>query len=209
MSSFVQADPVPFRFFALEDCLPLVVQVYRFDRWKDPRGVIEAFRIARRQADATLVLVGTVATDDPEGQPVFAELCVCRDERTIILAVEDLALASALQRSAAVVLPMSLREDFGLAVTEAMWKGAAAVSGNVGGIRRQIRDGETGFPVNTMEEAADCIAPLIRDPDLRRRLGPAARETVRGNVLMTRLVEDRLDLLGSLEAAFTLGPRPF
>lgn len=189
--------------------LPLVVQISRFDRWKDPQGVIEAFRIARREVDATLVLIGNVATDDPEGQDVFASLCACRDERIVILSVQDSALVNALQRSAAVVLQKSLREGFGLTVTEAMWKGAAVIGGNVGGIRRQIRDGENGFLVDTVEEAADRIVRLVRDPDLRRRLGRAARESVRRNFLMLRLAEDWFDLLGSLEAVFRLAQRPF
>lgn len=187
--------------------LPLVVQISRFDRFKDPQGVIEAFRIARREIDATLVLVGNVATDDPEGQEVFASLCACRDERIVVLSVQDSALVNALQRSAAVVLQKSLREGFGLTVTEAMWKGAAVIGGNVGGIRHQIRDGETGFLVDTVEQAAARIVQLVRDPDLRRRIGEAARESVRRNFLLTRLAEDWFDLLGSLEASFRLAPR--
>jgi len=187
--------------------LPLVVQISRFDRFEDPQGVIEAFRIARREIDATLVLVGNVATDDPEGQEVFASLCACRDERIVVLSVQDSALVNALQRSAAVVLQKSLREGFGLTVTKAMWKGAAVVGGNVGGIRHQIRDGETGFLVDTVEQAAARIVQLVRDPDLRRRIGEAARESVRRNFLLTRLAEDWFDLLGSLEASFRLAPR--
>jgi trehalose synthase len=187
--------------------LPLVVQIARFDRFEEPQGVIEAFRIARREIDATLVLVGNVATDDPEVQEVFASLCACRDERIVVLSVQDSALVDALQRSAAVVLQKSLREGFGLTVTEAMWKGAAVVGGNVGGIRHQIRDGETGFLVDTVEQAAARIVQLVRDPDLRRRIGEAARESVRRNFLLTRLAEDWFDLLGSLEASFRLAPR--
>ncbi len=187
--------------------LPLVVQISRFDRWKDPQGVIEAFRIARREIDATLVLVGNVATDDPEGQEVFASLCACRDDRIHILSVQDSALVNALQRRAAVVLQKSLREGFGLTVTEAMWKGAAVIGGNVGGIRHQIRDGVNGFLVNNVEEAAARIVQLVRDPDLRRRLGAAARRTVRERFLMSRLMEDHVDLVSSIEARFRLRSR--
>src|SRR5688500_5461883 len=103
--------------------LPLIVQISRFDRWKDPQGVVEAFREARREVDATLVLLGNVATDDPEGQQVFELLTGCQEERIHILSVQDTALVNALQRRAAVVLQKSLREGFGLTVTEAMWKG--------------------------------------------------------------------------------------
>ncbi len=187
--------------------LPLVVQISRFDRWKDPQGVIEAFRIARREIDATLVLVGNVATDDPEGQEVFASLCACREERIRILSVQDSALVNALQRRAAVVLQKSLREGFGLTVTEAMWKGAAVIGGNVGGIRHQIRDGVNGFLVDSVEEAAARIVQLVKDPDLRRRLGEAARQTVRERFLMSRLMEDHIDLVSSIEARFRLRSR--
>src|SRR5690606_18973489 len=141
--------------------LPLVVQVSRFDRWKDPQGVIEAFRIARKQVDCTLVLVGNVATDDPEGQEVFSSLCDCAGERIRILSVQDSALVNALQRRAAVVLQKSIREGFGLTVTEAMWKKAVVIGGNVGGIKTQIEDGVSGFLVNTVEEAAARIVEVL------------------------------------------------
>jgi trehalose synthase len=184
--------------------LPLVVQISRFDKWKDPQGVIDAFKIARQQVDCTLVLVGNVATDDPEGQEVFASLCQCREERIRILSVQDSALVNALQRRAAVVLQKSSREGFGLTVTEAMWKGAAVIGGNVGGIKHQIEDGVSGFLVNSVEEAATRIVEVIKDPGLRERLGRNARETVRSRFLMTRLMEDWLDLIGSFEAQFRL-----
>lgn len=187
--------------------LPLVVQVSRFDKWKDPQGVIQAFNMARKEVDATLVLVGNVATDDPEGQAVFESLCSCSEERIRILSVQDSALVNALQRRAAVVLQKSIREGFGLTVTEAMWKGAAVIGGRVGGIRHQIEDGVNGFLVDTVEQAAVRIVQLIKDPRLRGALGARARETVRKRFLMPRLLEDWLDLIGSFEANFTLrGP---
>ncbi len=190
----------------IEDCLshyeiptdlPLVVQVSRFDKWKDPQGVIDAFRLARRQVDATLVLVGNVATDDPGGLEVFTRICRNSEERIRILSVQDLALVNALQRRAAVVVQKSLREGFGLTVTEAMWKGAAVIGGRVGGIRHQIDDGINGFLVDTVEQLAERIAQLLKDPDLRQRLGAQARASVRRRFLMTRLMEDWLDLIGS------------
>ena len=184
--------------------LPLVVQVSRFDKWKDPQGVIDAFRIARKEVDCTLVLVGNVATDDPEGQEVFAQLCDCAEERIRILSVQDSALVNALQRRAAVVLQKSVREGFGLTVSEAMWKGAAVIGGNVGGIRHQIENGKNGFLVDNVEEAAARMVELIKDPKLRERLGRNAHETVRRKFLMTRLMEDWLDLIGSFDARFEL-----
>jgi trehalose synthase len=184
--------------------LPLVVQISRFDRWKDPQGVIDAFTIARKQVDCTLVLVGNVATDDPEGQEVFASLCRCAGDRIRILSVQDSALVNALQRRAAVVLQKSIREGFGLTVTEAMWKGAAVIGGNVGGIKHQIEDGVNGYLVDNVEAAAARIVALVEDPALRERLGRNARENVRRRFLMTRLMEDWLDLIGSFEARFQL-----
>jgi len=184
--------------------LPLVVQVSRFDKWKDPQGVIEAFRMARREVDATLVLIGNVATDDPEGQEVFTRLCSNSEERIRILSVQDSTLVNALQRKAGVVLQKSLREGFGLTVAEAMWKGAAVVGGRTGGIRHQIEDGVNGFLVDTIDQAAERIVQLLRDPEMRQRLGARARETVRQRFLMTRLMEDWLDLIGSFEASFHL-----
>lgn len=184
--------------------LPLIVQVSRFDRWKDPQGVIDVFRIARKEVEATLVLVGNVATDDPEGQQVFESLCRCGEERIRILSVQDSALVNALQRRAAVVLQKSIREGFGLTVTEAMWKGTAVIGGNVGGIRHQIQDGVNGYLVENVEQAAGRIVQLVKDADLWRRIGASARKSVRERFLMTRLLEDWLDLIGSFEPSFHL-----
>lgn len=188
--------------------LPLVVQVSRFDKWKDPQGVIEAFRLARKQVDCTLVLVGNIATDDPEGQEVFASLCECGEERIRILSVQDSALVNALQRRAAVVLQKSTREGFGLTVAEAMWKGTPVIGGNVGGIRHQIQDGKNGFLVETIEQAAARIVQVVSDPKLRRELGEHAKKAVREHFLMPRLLEDWLDLIGSFEANFRLRGAP-
>jgi trehalose synthase len=184
--------------------LPLVVQISRFDRWKDPQGVIEAFKIARKEVDATLVLLGNVATDDPEGAEVYESLLDCREERIIILSHQDTALVNALQKKAAVVLQKSLREGFGLTVTEAMWKGTPVIGGNVGGIRYQIKDGVNGFLVSSVEEAARRMVQLIRDKKLRKRLGEKAKETVRKKFLLTRYLEQYLDLFNSFETVYRL-----
>jgi trehalose synthase len=178
--------------------LPIVVQVSRFDKWKDPIGVLEAFRLARKEVDCTLVLLGNHAVDDPEGAVVLETIHSELDERIIVISVDDPVLVNALQRTAAVVLQKSVREGFGLTVTEAMWKGAAVVGGNVGGIRRQIKHGENGFLVNSIPETAETIVRLLRDPALRRRVGGNAREAVRRDYLMSRLAEDWIDLIGSM-----------
>ena len=186
--------------------LPIIVQVSRFDHWKDPQGVIAAFRQVRRQVDCTLVLLGNVATDDPEGQVVFESLLDAQEERLIVLSCQDSALVNALQRRSAVVLQKSLREGFGLTVTEAMWKGAAVVGGDVGGIRHQIEDGVNGFLGSSVDEAAERIVQLLKDRDLRRRVGAAARHSVTERFLITRLAEQYLDLFDSFRANFDLRP---
>jgi trehalose synthase len=190
--------------FHIPTDLPLVVQISRFDWWKDPEGVIRAFKLARREVDCTLVLLGNVATDDPEGQEVYRSLLSRREERIIILTVQDGALVNALQRRATVVLQKSIREGFGLTVAEAMWKGAAVVGGNVGGIRHQIEDGVNGFLVSSVDEAAARIVQLVKDKELRERLGQRARETVQQHFLLTRLLEQYLDLFSSFETIFRL-----
>lgn len=188
--------------------LPLVVQVSRFDKWKDPKGVIDAFKIARKEIDATLVLLGNVATDDPEGPEVYESLLHERDERIIILSVQDGALVNTLQRKAAVVLQKSIREGFGLTVAEAMWKGTPVIGGNVGGIRYQIAEGENGFLVSSVQEAADRIVQLVKNPDLGREMGQQAKECVRKNYLLSRYLEDYLDLFNSFQTIYRLEGKP-
>jgi trehalose synthase len=182
--------------------LPLVVQVSRFDKFKDPEGVIQAFEIARKQVDATLVLLGAPATDDPEGAEFYDSLLRHRSERIIIMSQDDTALVNALQRKAAVVLQKSVKEGFGLTVAEAMWKGTPVIGGNVGGIRYQIENGVNGFLVANIEETARRIVDIIKSPDLRHRLGKNARKTVMQKFLLIRLVEEELDLLNSFETIY-------
>jgi trehalose synthase len=194
------------RMYGIPDDRPIVAQVSRFDPWKDPLGVIEACRIARREVDFTLVLLGNMASDDPEGAEIFEQLMEYRDERTLVLADgDDPLLVSALQSRAAVVLQKSLREGFGLTVTEAMWKGRPVIGGKAGGITRQIEDGINGFLVSSVEEAAVRIVQLLRDPALGERLGQNARRTVAEKFLLTRLLEEYLDLLRETER----GPVPW
>ena len=184
--------------------LPLVAQVSRFDHWKDPQGVIEAFKIARREVDATLVLLGNIATDDPEGTEVYQSLLDCQEKRIKVLSVQDSALVNALQRRAAVVLQKSIREGFGLTVSEAMWKGTPVIGGNAGGIRYQIDNGRNGYLVESVDEAAERIVQLVADPALCQQLGKAAHDTVRQQFLMIRLLEQYLDLFNNFETAFRL-----
>lgn len=189
--------------YGIPDDLPIVAQISRYDRWKDPEGVIEAFKIARKDVPARLVLLGNVAMDDPEGQEVFESVLQHKEECIHILTVEDSALVNALQRRAAVILQKSLREGFGLTVTEAMWKGAVVIGGRCGGIKHQIEDGVNGFLVSSVEEAAETIVRILKDKALKEKLGKAARESVQKRFLMSRELEQLLDLAGAFEACFT------
>lgn len=192
------------RHYNIPTDLPIVTQISRFDRWKDPEGVIQAFKLAREKVGCTLVLLGNVAMDDPEGDAVYSSLLDSREERIIILSRQDGALVNALQRRSAVVLQKSIREGFGLTVAEAMWKGAPVIGGNVGGIRDQIEDGVNGFLVSSIEEAANRVVQLITDDKLRKQMGEQARETVRCNFLLTRYLEQYLDLFNSFHPVFEL-----
>src|SRR5438128_12186434 len=180
--------------------LPLVVQISRFDPWKDAEGVVKAFKLARKEVDARLVLLGNFATDDPEGEKIFTSLRACRDERILILtAGDDTALVNALQTRAKVVLQKSLREGFGLTVAEAMWKGTPVIGGNVGGIRYQIEDGVNGFRVSSIEETAKRIVRLLKNEKLRDEFGKKGRETIREKFLLSRYVEQYLDLFSEFD----------
>ncbi|MGC9314242.1 MAG: glycosyltransferase [bacterium] len=188
----------------MPDDLPLVVQVSRFDKYKDPLGVIEAFKKVRKNVDCTLVLLGNVATDDPEGEEVYQSLLEHQEDRIIILSKQDTALVNALQCKAAVVVQKSIKEGFRLTVTEAMWKRAAVVGGKVGGIKHQIEDGENAFLVESIDEAAEKIELLVKNPDLREKIGKTARETVKKKYLMSRLLENYIDMIKAFRIRFEL-----
>jgi trehalose synthase len=180
---------------------PLLTQVSRFDPWKDPLGVIDAYRLVRHEVpDVQLAMIGSLAHDDPEGMR-YLELTNehAGDDPDVHLltnltGVGDQAV-NAVQRLADVVIQKSLREGFGLVVAEAMWKGKPVVGGDVGGIRLQIVDDETGALVQSVTECAEATTRLLRDPDLRGRMGIAGRERVRERFLVTRELEDQLRLV--------------
>lgn len=182
--------------FDLPERTPWVTQVSRFDRLKDPLGVLEAFTLVRAREDAHLVLAGGGADDDPEGAEVLAavrEKTGRRDDVTVLLLPVDSHLAiNALQRRSTVVVQKSLREGFALTVSEALWKRRAVVAGAVGGIPLQVLHERTGLLVRSVEGCAYQITRLLRAPDLRRRLGAAGRERVRGNFLHPREARDYL-----------------
>ena len=185
---------------------PIVCQVSRFDPWKDPIGVIEAFRIVReRVPDAQLILAGSMATDDPEGFRVWEEAEEARGGDRDIFLLSNLhqvgsVQVNAFQRLANVVVQKSLREGFGLTVSEALWKGRPVVGGRAGGIKLQIRDGYDGYLVDSIEECARRTIDLLADPVGADALGAQGREHVRDNFLSTRELEDWLRLFTELRA---------
>ena len=154
--------------------------------------MIRAFRMARKEADCTLVLLGNVATDDPEGEEVYRSLLSEREERIILISRQDTALVNALQRHAAVVVQKSLREGFGLTVAEGMWKGKPVIGGAAGGIPLQIVHGVTGFLVHSIEGCAFRMRQLLNNTEMAAGMGERAREFVRQNFLITRQVRDYL-----------------
>ena len=185
---------------------PLVTQISRFDRIKDPLGVLEAFRLVRKRESAHLVLAGGRADDDPEGAEVLAEV---RERAGSASDVSILELppdahhdVNAIQRASAVVLQKSLREGFALTVTEALWKKRAVVASAVGGIPLQVIHERTGLLVRSIEGAAYHVERLLRNPELRRRLGNAGHGHVRANFLHPREARDYLAIFARLlEAA--------
>lgn len=182
---------------------PILLQVSRFDRLKDPLGVVQAYRLAKRTCDVRLVLAGGGAADDPEGAEVLAEV---RREAGDDAEIHLLELPpdahrtiNALQRAATVILQKSLREGFGLTVTEGLWKGKALVAGATGGIPTQVLHGLTGLLCRTVEGCAYQVRYLLARASERERLGGNGREWVREEFLITRNIRRWLLLLHSLD----------
>ncbi len=189
--------------FGLDPRRDLIVQVSRYDRFKDPVGVIEAYRLARKFSPGLqLVLAGGGATDDPEGDIVLRETKDAAgddpDIHVLVLPPDAHRTINALQRIADVVLQKSTKEGFGLTVAEAMWKGKPVIGGDVGGIRLQVVDHQTGFLVATPEGAALRIRYLLHHRDLLEGMGKKAREFVRDNFLLTRHLREYLTVMVSL-----------
>ena len=172
---------------------PILAQISRFDRLKDPVGVIAAYRMVKKYIDCRLILAGGTATDDPEGSIVFNEVREAashdQDIHLLVLPQNDIEI-NALQRASTVVIQKSLREGFGLTVTEALWKGKPVVASNVGGIPLQIRHKYSGLLCHSVEGAAFALKQLLNSPDYAKKLGENGREHVRNNFLLTRHLRD-------------------
>ena len=175
---------------------PIVTQVSRFDRLKDPVGVIAAFRLARKYNDCRLVLAGGSATDDPEGAEVLAAVHEAANGDPDIHVLELPPTANleinAIQRASTIVLQKSLKEGFGLTVSEALWKGKPVIAGAVGGIPLQVTHRYSGILTHTIEGTAFWIKQLLNAPEFAARLGQNGREHVRTNFLLTRHLRDYL-----------------
>jgi trehalose synthase len=178
---------------------PILLQVSRYDRFKDPLGVIEAYKLTKKHSDCRLVLAGGSATDDPEGSTVLAEVQTAAgadpDIHVLVLPPTADLQINALQRAATIILQKSTREGFGLTVSEAMWKGKPVIGGFAGGITVQIVFGVTGYTVHSIEGAAYWLRYLLENPELAQELGANAKEYVRRNFLITRHLADYIDIM--------------
>jgi trehalose synthase len=191
--------------FGIDVDRPLITQVSRFDPWKDPIGVIDAYRaVTERMPEVQLALVGSMASDDPEGWEFFQQTVEYADGDPDIKILNNLNNVGAIevnafQSQSDVCLQKSIREGFGLTVTEALWKGRPTVAGNVGGIPLQIEDGTSGYLVDSPKQCAERCLEILADPELGKRLGRSGKEHARREFLSPRLLRDWLELLAELD----------
>ena len=189
--------------FGIDVDRPLLCQVSRFDPWKDPMGVIDAYRVVTQEMpEVQLALVGSMATDDPEGWEFFNSTMAYADGDPDIHILNNLNNVGAIevnafQSQADVVVQKSTREGFGLTVSEALWKARPFIGGDVGGIPLQVQDGETGYLVRSPAECAERAVRILREPDLGKRLGRSGKEHVRKHFLTPRLLRDWLRIFSS------------
>jgi trehalose synthase len=187
--------------------VPVITQISRFDRFKDPIGVINAFNKLHENFEAELVLAGGGATDDPEGAEVLQEVKSAANNEShihvLLLPNDAHRTINALQRGSTIVLQKSIQEGFGLTVTEALWKGKPVIGGNVGGIRLQVHNYHTGFLVNTPEGATLRMRELLRRPALLKRMGKIAHHFVKDNYLSTRTLREYLTLMLGLSGGLS------
>jgi len=178
---------------------PIISQISRFDKWKDPQGVIEVFDRVKEEIDCRLVLLGAMATDDPEGPRIYESVMERTKDRDDIVVInkESDILVNVLQRVSSVILQKSLKEGFGLTVTEALWKGSPVVASEVGGIPLQITDGESGFLVDPedYDRVAERVVEILENPELGAKLGGSAQRQVKEHFLITQQLSSWLDVL--------------
>ena len=182
---------------------PIVTQISRYDPWKDPVGVIQAFKMARRHVDCRLLLVGDKAADDPEAEEILTQVKEAAgddpDIRIIFLTHSIPTEINSFQRASDIVLQKSIREGFALTVSEALWKYRPVIGGAVGGIPAQIIHGYTGMLVHSAEGASIQIRSLLQQPELAKRLGESGHQRVKDEFLITKLLKRYLLLLLALD----------
>ena len=184
----------------------LVTQVSRFDQWKDPLGVIAAYRLVREEiGDLQLALVGSMALDDPEGWDVYRQVSEVAEREELIHVYTNLTgvgnvEVNAFQRLSEVIVQKSIREGFGLVVSESLWKGTPVVAGRAGGIPLQMPAGTGGMLVQSVEECATAMLGLLNNRELAEQLGQSGREHVRKHFLLPRLLMEELRLLATLDS---------
>jgi len=195
------------RKFKIPTDKPIITQISRFDKWKDPEGVIEVFKRVKEKIDARLILCGSMAADDPEGNIIYERVkkkanSLIKSGDVLLITRESSILINVLQRISSVIIQKSTKEGFGLVITEALWKGSPVVASNIGGIPLQIIDGETGFLLqpDDIDGFAEKIILLLKDRKLAEHLGKKGKEHVRKNFLITRLLIDYLDIIASLQS---------
>jgi trehalose synthase len=192
-----------FERFGIDRSRPVLAQISRFDYLKDPVGVIAAYRSVKRRRDCQLILAGGGASDDPEGSRVLDEVREAAagdpDVHVLLLPPTAHTEINALQRGSTIVIQKSLKEGFGLTVTEALWKGKPVVASAVGGIPLQIKHGITGMLAHTVEGTAQALLLLLSEPGLAAKLGENGREHVRQNFLLTRHIKEYLLLFIALD----------
>ncbi|MFH1287575.1 MAG: glycosyltransferase, partial [bacterium] len=180
---------------------PIIAQISRFDRLKDPVGVIEAYLKVKKYIDCQLILAGGTAVDDPEGIKVFEEVkekaAKNKDIHILLLSHNDLEI-NALQRASTIIVQKSIKEGFGLTVAEALWKSKPVVASNVGGIPLQITHKHSGLLCHSIDGAAFAIKQLLNSPEYARKLGENGREHIKNNYLITRHLKDYMLLFLSL-----------
>lgn len=185
--------------YGLNPDLPLITQISRFDRFKDPLGVIQAYQLIKEFTPVQLVLAGGGATDDPEGEEVLREVRAAAGDdpniHILLLPSNAHCEINGLQRASTICLQKSTKEGFGLTVTEAMWKGKPVIGGDTGGIRLQVINHHTGFLVNSPEGTALRVRYLLKNRNRLEEMGRKARELVRHNFLITRQVREHLTLM--------------
>jgi trehalose synthase len=191
---------------------PLITQVSRFDPWKDPLGMIEVYkRVREEMPDLQLALVGSMALDDPEGWEIYKQVQSASQEEPLIHVFTNLSgvgniEVNAFQRHSELIVQKSIREGFGLVVSESLWKGTPVVGGRAGGIPLQMSDDSGGLLVDSIEECADAVLRLLKDPVTSKELGERGRERVREHFLLPRLLVNELSLVKDLMSDGHDGP---